>query len=118
MCLSINALLLQPFELVFYSFIIIIILNFIWKLSRGQKIIDDASRCFNCGSYNHSLKDCRKPRDNAAVNNARNKYKKHHSSGSRNSTRYYQNSRGGKYDDLRPGALDAETRQLLGLKVL
>ncbi|XP_022989922.1 uncharacterized protein LOC111486962 isoform X5 [Cucurbita maxima] len=84
----------------------------------GQKIIDDASRCFNCGSYNHSLKDCRKPRDNAAVNNARNKYKKHYSSGSRNSTRYYQNSRGGKYDDLRPGALDAETRQLLGLKEL
>ncbi|CAK9326347.1 unnamed protein product [Citrullus colocynthis] len=84
----------------------------------GQKIIDDASRCFNCGSYNHSLKDCRKPRDNAAVNNARNKYKKHHSSGSRNSTRYYQNSRGGKYDDLRPGALDTETRQLLGLKEL
>ncbi|XP_022962082.1 uncharacterized protein LOC111462629 isoform X2 [Cucurbita moschata] len=84
----------------------------------GQKIIDDASRCFNCGSYNHSLKDCRKPRDNAAVNNARNKSKKHYSSGSRNSTRYYQNSRGGKYDDLRPGALDAETRQLLGLKEL
>ncbi|XP_023550792.1 uncharacterized protein LOC111808824 [Cucurbita pepo subsp. pepo] len=84
----------------------------------GQKIIDDASRCFNCGSYNHSLKDCRKPRDNAAVNNARNMYKKHNSSGSRNSTRYYQSSRGGKYDDLRPGALDAETRQLLGLKEL
>ncbi|KAG6602563.1 Zinc finger CCHC domain-containing protein 8, partial [Cucurbita argyrosperma subsp. sororia] len=62
--------------------------------------------------------DCRKPRDNAAVNNARNKSKKHYSSGSRNSTRYYQNSRGGKYDDLRPGALDAETRQLLGLKEL
>ncbi|KAL0540620.1 hypothetical protein IC582_020629 [Cucumis melo] len=84
----------------------------------GQKIIDDASRCFNCGSYNHSLKDCRKPRDNAAVNNARNKYKKQHNSASRNSTRYYQNSRGGKYDDLRPGTLDAETRQLLGLKEL
>lgn len=109
--LLIFTLLLQHPELVFFFI-------FFGKLFRGQKIIDDASRCFNCGSYNHSLKDCRKPRDNAAVNSARNKYKKHHSSGSRNSTRYYQNSLGGKYDDLRPGALDAETRQLLGLKVL
>lgn len=107
-----------PFRWCFEQVIIILILNFPCKHSRGQKIIDDASRCFNCGSYNHSLKDCRKPRDNAAVNNARNKYKKQHNSASRNSTRYYQNSRGGKYDDLRPGTLDAETRQLLGLKVL
>ncbi|KAL6983059.1 hypothetical protein U1Q18_016451 [Sarracenia purpurea var. burkii] len=33
----------------------------------------------------------------------------------RNPIRYYQNSLGGKYDGLRPGVLDAETQQLLGL---
>lgn len=77
----------------------------------------DASRCFNCGSYNHSLKECPKPRDNAAVNNARKqlKSKRGQTAGSRNASRYYQNSPGGKYDGLKPGVLGAETRQLLGL---
>ncbi|KAK9277728.1 hypothetical protein L1049_007275 [Liquidambar formosana] len=77
----------------------------------------DASRCFNCGSYNHSLKDCPKLRDNAAVNNARKQHqaKKNHAPGPRSLTRYYQNSPGGKYDGLKPGVLSAETRQLLGL---
>ncbi|GAY46217.1 hypothetical protein CUMW_095280 [Citrus unshiu] len=81
------------------------------------EIIDDASRCFNCGSYSHSLKECPKPRDKDAVNNARkqHKSKRNQNSASRNPMRYYQNSAGGKYDGLRPGALDAETRQLLGL---
>ncbi|XP_044468662.1 uncharacterized protein LOC123198117 isoform X1 [Mangifera indica] len=83
----------------------------------GLKIIDDASRCFNCGSYSHSLKECPKPRDNAAVNNARQQQKsrRNQNSASRNPTRYYQKSSGGKYDGLRPGALDVETRRLLGL---
>ncbi|KAH9675888.1 CCHC-type domain-containing protein [Citrus sinensis] len=87
------------------------------NLEGGLEIIDDASRCFNCGSYSHSLKECPKPRDKDAVNNARkqHKSKRNQNSASRNPMRYYQNSAGGKYDGLRPGALDAETRQLLGL---
>ncbi|KAL3833433.1 hypothetical protein ACJIZ3_008169 [Penstemon smallii] len=77
----------------------------------------DASRCFNCGSYVHQLKDCPKPFDNVAVNNARKQHKsrRNQHANSHNSTRYYQNSRGGKYDGLMPGVLDSETRQLLGL---
>lgn len=77
----------------------------------------DTSRCFNCGSYSHALKDCTKPRDNVAVNNARKQHnsKRNHHANSRNSTRYYQSSRGGKYDDLRPGVLSDETRKALGL---
>ena len=43
--------------------------------------------------------------------------KRNQNAGSRNPTRYYQNTPGGKYDGLRPGALDAETRKLLGLGV-
>ena len=84
-----------------------------------MEIIDDASRCFNCGSYSHSLKNCPKPRNNAAVNSARKqlKSKRNQNASSRNPTRYYQNSPAGKYDGLRPGALDAETRKLLGLGV-
>ncbi|XP_062106345.1 uncharacterized protein LOC133817761 [Humulus lupulus] len=90
------------------------------NIEGGVEIIDDAARCFNCGSYNHSLKECPKPRDRVAVNNARkqHKSKRNQNSASRNSTRYYQNSPAGKYDGLRPGALDAETRQLLGLSEL
>lgn len=81
------------------------------------ELICDASRCFNCGSYNHSLKECPKPRDNVAVNNARkqHKSKRNQNASSRNPTRYYQDTPGGKYDGLRPGALNSETRQLLGL---
>ncbi|PSR99952.1 Zinc finger CCHC domain-containing protein [Actinidia chinensis var. chinensis] len=86
------------------------------NLEGGLEIVN-ASRCFNCGSYNHSLKECPKPRDNAAVNNARKQHKsrRNQNASSRNPTRYYQDSPGGKYDGLRPGVLDAETRQLLGL---
>ncbi|KAI3500588.1 hypothetical protein L1887_36412 [Cichorium endivia] len=75
------------------------------------------SRCFNCGSYSHALKECPKPRDNAAVNSARkqHKAKRNHNSMSRNPTRYYQDTPGGKFDGLRPGVLDSETRKLLGL---
>ncbi|KAK6129096.1 hypothetical protein DH2020_037169 [Rehmannia glutinosa] len=77
----------------------------------------DTSRCFNCSSYSHALKDCPKPRDRVAVNNARKQHtsKRNQHANSRNSTRYYQSSRGGKYDGLTPGVLDPETRRLLGL---
>ncbi|KAI4352262.1 hypothetical protein L6164_006531 [Bauhinia variegata] len=83
----------------------------------GLEIVDTAARCFNCGSYNHSLRECPRPRDNVAVSSARkqHKSKRNQNSASRNPTRYYQNTPAGKYDGLRPGALDAETRQLLGL---
>ncbi|EPS69305.1 hypothetical protein M569_05460, partial [Genlisea aurea] len=77
----------------------------------------DSSRCFNCGSYSHSLKDCPRPRDNTAVNNARkeHKSKRNQNPNSRNATRYYQSPRRGKYDDLRPGSLNADTKKALGL---
>ncbi|XP_065854598.1 uncharacterized protein [Euphorbia lathyris] len=83
----------------------------------GLEIVGEAARCFNCGSYSHSLKECPKPRDNVAVSQARkqHKFRKNHNAGSRNATRYYHNSSGGKYDGLKPGALDAETRRVLGL---
>ncbi|XP_068637811.1 uncharacterized protein [Aristolochia californica] len=84
--------------------------------SKGIEVIE-ASRCFNCGSYNHSLKECPKPRDNVAVNNARKQHnlKRNPTSGPRFPTRYYQNSPGGKFDGLKPGILSAETRQCLGI---
>ncbi|KAJ6999267.1 hypothetical protein NC653_010069 [Populus alba x Populus x berolinensis] len=87
------------------------------NIEGGLEIVGDAARCYNCGSYNHSLKECPKPRDNAAVNNARkqHKFKRNQNSSSRNPTRYYQSSSGGKYDGLKPGSLDTETRKLLGL---
>ncbi|KAM1080302.1 hypothetical protein EV1_014849 [Malus domestica] len=91
-------------------------LVFVVNPNGHSEIIDDASRCFNCGSYNHSLKKCPKPRNNAAVNSARKqlKSKRNQNAGSCNPTRYYQkSSAAGKYDGLRPGVLDAETQKLL-----
>ncbi|XXG83947.1 hypothetical protein AAC387_Pa10g1583 [Persea americana] len=89
------------------------------KSTNPERVIGtvDASRCFNCGSYNHSLKECPKPRDNAAVNSARKQHnsKRNLPAGSRLPTRYYQNSPGGKFDGLRAGVLGAETRQCLGI---
>ncbi|KVH92593.1 uncharacterized protein LOC112516041 [Cynara cardunculus var. scolymus] len=86
------------------------------NVNGGLEIVD-GSRCFNCGSYNHALKECPKPRDNAAVNSARKQHKarRNQNSISRNPTRYYQDTPGGKFDGLRPGMLDPETRKLLGL---
>lgn len=86
------------------------------NVERGMEIVD-ASRCFNCGSYNHSLKECPKPRDNITVSNARKEQKtrRNQNASSRNPTRYYQSTPGGKYDGLKPGVLDVETRKLLGL---
>ncbi|XP_031391141.1 uncharacterized protein LOC116203527 isoform X1 [Punica granatum] len=83
----------------------------------GLEIMEDAARCFNCGSYSHSLRDCPRPRDNVAVNNARkeHKSKKILNAASRSSTRYYESPSAGKFDGLKPGTLDAETRKLLGL---
>ncbi|CAM8997933.1 unnamed protein product [Rhodiola kirilowii] len=86
------------------------------NFTRDSEVVDD-SRCFNCGSYNHSLRECPKPRDNAAVKNARkqHKSKRNQNPNSRTPTRYYQSTPSGKYDGLRPGVLEAETRKLLGL---
>ncbi|KAJ6802982.1 zinc finger CCHC domain-containing protein 8-like isoform X1 [Iris pallida] len=76
----------------------------------------EASRCFNCGSYNHALKECSKPRDNVAINNARKQHtsKRNQTPGSRGSVRYYQKVQG-KFDDLKAGALGPETRECLGI---
>ncbi|XP_024010806.1 zinc finger CCHC domain-containing protein 8 isoform X2 [Eutrema salsugineum] len=83
----------------------------------GLEIIDDPPRCFNCGGYSHSIRECPKPFDRAAVSIARrqHKSKRNQTPGSRLPSRYYQSHQGGIYDGLKPGSLDAETRQLLGL---
>ncbi|KAK4745092.1 hypothetical protein SAY87_011404 [Trapa incisa] len=83
------------------------------NLEGGLEIIHEAARCFNCGSYSHSLKDCTRPRDNVAVNNARKEKSKKNKHAA--STRYYESLPAGKFDGLKPGALDPETRKLLGL---
>ncbi|EOA35180.1 hypothetical protein CARUB_v10020325mg [Capsella rubella] len=90
------------------------------NLEGGLEIIDDPPRCFNCGAYSHSLRECPKPFDRSAVNNARrqHKSKRNQTPGSRIPSRYYESPQSGKYDGLKPGSLDAETRQLLGLKEL
>eukprot|EP00250_Pteridium_aquilinum_P011320 c1998_g1_i1 orf=251-2491(+) len=87
------------------------------SLEGGLERVDEGSRCFNCGSYSHSLKECPRPRDNAAINNARKLLaeKRGSANGSRSASRYYQSSPGGKFDDLKPGFLGSETRQLLGI---
>ncbi|CAH8326820.1 unnamed protein product [Eruca vesicaria subsp. sativa] len=88
------------------------------SLQGGVEIIDyNPPRCFNCGGYSHSLRECLKPFDRSAVNSARKlqKSKRNLNSGSRLPSRYYQKTQSGKYDGLKPGTLDAETRQLLNL---
>lgn len=86
----------------------------------GKLETGEASRCFNCGSYSHGLKDCQKPRDNAAIESARKQRnsKRPQTAGPRNSPRYYQDTPGGKFDGIAPGALTSEIRQLLGLAEL
>ncbi|KAL1208793.1 hypothetical protein V5N11_009307 [Cardamine amara subsp. amara] len=86
----------------------------------GLEIIDDPPRCFNCGGYSHSIRECPKPFDRSAVSIARrqHKSKRNQTPGSRLPSRYYQSPQVGKYDGLKPGSLDPETRQLLGLKEL
>lgn len=81
---------------------------------RGEGLL--ASRCFNCGSYSHSLKECSRPRDMVAINNARKQRSamKSTNSGAKGPSRYYLSS-SGKFDDLKPGALSAETRACLGI---
>lgn len=83
--------------------------------SKGTETLE-ASRCFNCGSYSHSLKECPKPRDNVAISNARKQHncKRNPAAGTRGQTRYYQKAPG-KFDDLRAGVLGAETRECLGI---
>lgn len=85
----------------------------------GSKKDKDDSRCFNCGSYSHALKDCPKPRDHVAISNARKQHnlKRNLSNVSnRGQNRYYQKTPG-KFDDLKAGVLGSETRECLGLRV-
>ncbi|XP_074271753.1 uncharacterized protein LOC141595676 isoform X2 [Silene latifolia] len=86
------------------------------NLEGGSEFLD-APRCFNCSSYSHSLRECPKPRNNDAVNNSRKqlKSKRNQTAGMRNPVRYYEDTPSGKYEGLKPGSLDAETRRLLGL---
>ncbi|KAH9616904.1 hypothetical protein KSS87_002887 [Heliosperma pusillum] len=86
------------------------------NLEGGTEFLD-APRCFNCSSYSHSLRECPKPRNNDAVNNSRKqlKSKRNQTASMRNPVRYYQDTPSGKFEGLKPGSLDAETRRLLGL---
>ncbi|KAL8218591.1 hypothetical protein R6Q57_021964 [Mikania cordata] len=89
------------------------------ELGNKESILDfiNAPRCFNCDAYDHSLRECPKSFNKDAVNNARNLYesKSKRSFGPRVLTRYYQDTPGGKFDGLKPGCLDPETRKLLGI---
>ncbi|KAK8936303.1 hypothetical protein KSP39_PZI013612 [Platanthera zijinensis] len=85
--------------------------------SESRTQASEASRCFNCSSYSHALKDCPKPRDNVAISSARkqhNSSKSNQNASSRNQTRYYQKS-SGKFDDLKAGVLGSEARECLGI---
>jgi len=84
--------------------------------SNTERADKDDSRCFNCGSYSHALKDCPKPRDNFAISNARKQHnlKRNQSNVNRVQNRYYQKTPG-KFDDLKAGVLGPETRQCLGI---
>lgn len=84
--------------------------------SNTERVDKDDSRCFNCGSYSHAMKDCPKPRDNVAISNARKQHnlKRNQSNVNRVQNRYYQKTPG-KFDDLKAGVLGPETRQCLGI---
>lgn len=88
-------------------------------MANNESVLDilNASRCFNCDAYDHSLKECPKPFNKVVVNNARklHQLKSKRPAGPRVLTRYYQDTPGGKFDGLKPGCLDPETRKLLGL---
>lgn len=86
-------------------------------VSRAEPL--EASRCFNCGSYSHSLKDCPRPRDSAAISLARRQHssRRTSASGQRGQSRYYQIS-AGKFDGLRAGVLGPELRESLGIGVM
>ena len=80
----------------------------------------EATRCFNCGSYSHALRDCQRPRNYDAINSARSNHnsKKAFPSGPRVPVRYYQTPAGGKDDDERkPGGPARETREPSGVRV-
>ncbi|KAJ4770382.1 Proline-rich spliceosome-associated (PSP) family protein / zinc knuckle (CCHC-type) family protein [Rhynchospora pubera] len=85
--------------------------------ARFERSVKDDPRCFNCGSYGHSMKECPKPRDMAAVNSARRQHsaKKNLSNANHGQNRYYQ-TKPGKFDDLKPGVLGPETRECLGIR--
>lgn len=81
---------------------------------RHNELQREATRCFNCGSYSHALRDCQRPRNYDAINSARSNHnsKKAFPSGPRVPVRYYQTPAGGKDDDERkPGGPARETQE-------
>ena len=80
----------------------------------------EASRCWNCGSYSHALRDCHRPRDQLAINAAREEQQTRGGGGAGPMPRYH----GGmgrdaakNFGDLKPGALTAAAREALGIGV-
>ncbi|XP_039143131.1 zinc finger CCHC domain-containing protein 8-like isoform X2 [Dioscorea cayenensis subsp. rotundata] len=78
----------------------------------------DTSRCFNCGSYSHMLRECPRPRNRYAISNARRLHgsKRNQPSGPRVQIRYYQKSSGKIDDDIKPGVLGTEAKESLGIR--
>ncbi|EFJ09636.1 hypothetical protein SELMODRAFT_447644 [Selaginella moellendorffii] len=79
------------------------------------EIPDEASRCFNCGSYSHALRDCQRQRDMSAINSARKLFMSRKGGSNTPSRRYYESTPNGKFDDIKPGSLLSETRRSLGI---
>ncbi|CAM6129694.1 unnamed protein product [Calypogeia fissa] len=76
---------------------------------------EEGSRCFNCGSYTHSLRSCTRPHSATAIRNARDILLNKRGSRPRTPSRYYQCSPGGKFDDIKPGVLSIEARKAIGI---
>ncbi|KAL3689950.1 hypothetical protein R1sor_016259 [Riccia sorocarpa] len=87
------------------------------RSDRSIAIEKEGARCFNCGGYTHSLAGCPRPRDMNAISTARKMYmeKKGLRNGDRTPLRYYQASPGGQFDDIKPGELGSQVRQVLGI---
>lgn len=90
----------------------------------GKRQRLNQSRCFNCGSYSHALKDCTKPHNRAAVDAARREMAESRPTntfkGKANATsRYFTEAEGGGAPDelagLKRGVLSSELRLALGL---
>lgn len=66
------------------------------------------SSCFNCGKEDHSVKDCKEPRDGKRISKAR-------QSMSKKMERYHVNA-DQKYDAYKPGVISNELRAALGIR--
>lgn len=85
------------------------------KILAGAAPVNDAappppskSSCFNCGKEDHSLKDCREPRDGKRISKAR-------QSMSKKMERYHLNV-DQKYDAYKPGVIGKELKEALGIR--